>query len=167
MYSHVIIIELIAVKDAPSPPLIAAIPIDLFLKSIAVHRVSQLVRLLFSYCFPVKSANSSAQTAAPCIADPWLAISIAQCTFLAVQLHVNQWFSPPPSSSPYFQYLWNSTENNPANMTDSKYFTTTKKGEIFELKSELNNDKKEKKKEAVKKVILLFFSPTATLIAIG
>lgn len=39
-------------------------------------------------------------------------------------------------------------------MTDSKYFTTTKKGEIFELKSELNNDKKEKKKEAVKKVIV-------------
>lgn len=38
-------------------------------------------------------------------------------------------------------------------MTDSKYFTTTKKGEIFELKSELNSDKKEKKKEAVKKVI--------------
>lgn len=37
-------------------------------------------------------------------------------------------------------------------MSDSKYFTTTKKGEIFELKSELNNDKKEKKKEAVKKV---------------
>jgi ACT domain-containing protein len=37
-------------------------------------------------------------------------------------------------------------------MTDSKYFTTTKKGEIFELKSELNNDKKEKKREAVKKV---------------
>lgn len=50
-----------------------------------------------------------------------------------------------------FQYLWNNTEN-PATMTDSKYFTTTKKGEIFELKSELNNDKKEKKKEAVKKV---------------
>lgn len=40
-------------------------------------------------------------------------------------------------------------------MTDSKYFTTTKKGEIFELKSELNNDKKEKKKEAVKKVQLI------------
>ncbi|XP_029427719.1 AP-1 complex subunit beta-1 isoform X2 [Rhinatrema bivittatum] len=39
------------------------------------------------------------------------------------------------------------------NMTDSKYFTTTKKGEIFELKAELNSDKKEKKKEAVKKVI--------------
>ncbi|XP_057687264.1 AP-1 complex subunit beta-1 isoform X4 [Corythoichthys intestinalis] len=38
-------------------------------------------------------------------------------------------------------------------MTDSKYFTTTKKGEIFELKAELNSDKKEKKKEAVKKVI--------------
>ncbi|RCN49467.1 adaptin region [Ancylostoma caninum] len=38
-------------------------------------------------------------------------------------------------------------------MTDSKYFTTTKKGEIFELKTELNSDKKEKKREAVKKVI--------------
>lgn len=38
-------------------------------------------------------------------------------------------------------------------MSDSKYFTTTKKGEIFELKSELNSDKKEKKREAVKKVI--------------
>ena len=37
-------------------------------------------------------------------------------------------------------------------MTDSKYFTTTKKGEIFELKSELNSDKKDKKREAVKKV---------------
>ena len=32
-------------------------------------------------------------------------------------------------------------------MTDSKYFTTTKKGEIFELKSELNSDKKERKRE--------------------
>ena len=40
-------------------------------------------------------------------------------------------------------------------MTDSKYFTTTKKGEIFELKSELNSDKKEKKKEAVTKVCFL------------
>ncbi|CAC5413441.1 unnamed protein product [Mytilus coruscus] len=38
-------------------------------------------------------------------------------------------------------------------MTDSKYFTTTKKGEIFELKSELQSEKREKKKEAVKKVI--------------
>ncbi|KAF3827693.1 hypothetical protein GH733_000928 [Mirounga leonina] len=38
-------------------------------------------------------------------------------------------------------------------MTDSKYFTTNKKGEIFELKAELNNEKKEKTKEAVKKVI--------------
>ncbi|KAM9677895.1 LOW QUALITY PROTEIN: AP-2 complex subunit beta-like [Trichechus inunguis] len=38
-------------------------------------------------------------------------------------------------------------------MTDSKYFTTNKKGEIFELKAELNNKKKEKRKEAVKKVI--------------
>ena len=41
----------------------------------------------------------------------------------------------------------------PDKMTDSKYFTTTKKGEIFELKSELNSDKKERKREAVKKVI--------------
>lgn len=40
-----------------------------------------------------------------------------------------------------------------AKTTDSKYFTTTKKGEIFELKAELHSDKKEKKKEAVKKVI--------------
>lgn len=47
---------------------------------------------------------------------------------------------------------------NPLKMTDSKYFTTTKKGEIFELKSELNNDKKEKKKEAVKKVYFLLSS---------
>ncbi|KAI6188765.1 AP complex subunit beta [Aphelenchoides besseyi] len=38
-------------------------------------------------------------------------------------------------------------------MTDAKYFTTTKKGEIFELKTELNSDKKDKKREAVKKVI--------------
>ncbi|XP_030273014.1 AP-1 complex subunit beta-1 isoform X4 [Sparus aurata] len=47
------------------------------------------------------------------------------------------------------------TENRQfgSKMTDSKYFTTTKKGEIFELKAELNSDKKEKKKEAVKKVI--------------
>lgn len=43
-------------------------------------------------------------------------------------------------------------------MTDSKYFTTTKKGEIFELKSELQNEKKEKKKEAVKKVRQVTFS---------
>lgn len=42
-------------------------------------------------------------------------------------------------------------------MTDAKYFTTTKKGEIFELKSELNNDKKEKKKEAVKKVDIFIY----------
>uniref|UniRef100_A0A2I3HIL2 AP complex subunit beta n=1 Tax=Nomascus leucogenys TaxID=61853 RepID=A0A2I3HIL2_NOMLE len=38
-------------------------------------------------------------------------------------------------------------------MTDSKYFATNKKAEIFELKAELNNEKKEKRKEAVKKVI--------------
>lgn len=36
---------------------------------------------------------------------------------------------------------------------DSKYFQTTKKGEIGELKEELANPKMEKKKEAVKKVI--------------
>jgi len=42
---------------------------------------------------------------------------------------------------------------NTNKQTDSKYFTTTKKGEIFELKGELNSDKKERKKEAVKKVI--------------
>ncbi|ELK28478.1 AP-2 complex subunit beta [Myotis davidii] len=38
-------------------------------------------------------------------------------------------------------------------ITDPKYFTTNKKGEIFELKAELNNEKEEKRKEAVKKVI--------------
>jgi len=38
-------------------------------------------------------------------------------------------------------------------MTDAKYFANTKKGEIFELKSELSSDKKEKRREAVKKVI--------------
>ena len=42
-------------------------------------------------------------------------------------------------------------------MSDSKYFTTTKKGEIFELKSELNSDKKEKKREAVKKVWFIIY----------
>jgi len=36
---------------------------------------------------------------------------------------------------------------------DSKYFQTTKKGEIHELREELNNPKMEKKKDAVKKVI--------------
>jgi len=38
-------------------------------------------------------------------------------------------------------------------MSDSKYFQTTKKGEIHELKEELNSQKEDKKKEAVKKVI--------------
>jgi len=38
-------------------------------------------------------------------------------------------------------------------MTDAKYFTTTKKGEIHELQEELNNGKEDKRKEAVKKVI--------------
>jgi hypothetical protein len=36
---------------------------------------------------------------------------------------------------------------------DSKYFATTKKGEMHELKEELNSSKEDKKKEAVKKVI--------------
>nr|CDS20191.1 AP 1 complex subunit beta 1 [Echinococcus granulosus] len=49
---------------------------------------------------------------------------------------------------PWFQKV-----TNQAKTTDSKYFTTTKKGEIFELKAELQSEKKEKKKEAVKKVI--------------
>jgi len=40
-------------------------------------------------------------------------------------------------------------------MTDSKYFTTTKKGEIYELKAELNQHKMDRKKEAVKKVIAI------------
>jgi len=38
-------------------------------------------------------------------------------------------------------------------MSDSKYFQTTKKGEIHELKEELNSQREDKKKEAVKKVI--------------
>jgi len=38
-------------------------------------------------------------------------------------------------------------------MSDSKYFQTTKKGEIHELKEELNSQGESKKKEAVKKVI--------------
>lgn len=40
-----------------------------------------------------------------------------------------------------------------AKSTDAKYFTTTKKGEIHELKADLCSEKLEKKKEAVKKVI--------------
>ena len=36
---------------------------------------------------------------------------------------------------------------------DSKYFSTTKKGEIRELQDELGNQDREKKKDAVKKVI--------------
>ena len=42
-------------------------------------------------------------------------------------------------------------------MTDSKYFTTTKKGEVFELRADLSSDRKDKKKDAVKKVSLTFF----------
>ena len=38
-------------------------------------------------------------------------------------------------------------------MTDYKYFTANKKGEILELKAKLNSEMKEKRKEAVKKVI--------------
>eukprot|EP00117_Sycon_ciliatum_P021503 scpid30341/ scgid18829/ AP-2 complex subunit beta; AP105B; Adapter-related protein complex 2 beta subunit; Adaptor protein complex AP-2 subunit beta; Beta-2-adaptin; Beta-adaptin; Clathrin assembly protein complex 2 beta large chain; Plasma membrane adaptor HA2/AP2 adaptin beta subunit len=40
-------------------------------------------------------------------------------------------------------------------MTDSKYFSTTKKGEIAELKAELHGDKRDKKREAVKKIIAM------------
>ena len=39
-------------------------------------------------------------------------------------------------------------------MTDSKYFTTTKKGEVFELRADLSSDRKDKKKDAVKKVTM-------------
>lgn len=38
-------------------------------------------------------------------------------------------------------------------MSDARYFTTTKKGEMFELKADLNSERKDKRKEAVKKVI--------------
>eukprot|EP00731_Ephydatia_muelleri_P022589 Em0015g172a len=38
-------------------------------------------------------------------------------------------------------------------MSDSKYFNTTKKGELAELKADLQSDKKDRKKEAVKKII--------------
>eukprot|EP01126_Amoeba_proteus_P024726 TRINITY_DN24838_c0_g1_i2.p1 TRINITY_DN24838_c0_g1~~TRINITY_DN24838_c0_g1_i2.p1 ORF type:complete len:109 (-),score=17.17 TRINITY_DN24838_c0_g1_i2:227-553(-) len=40
-------------------------------------------------------------------------------------------------------------------MADAKYFQSTKKGEISELKVDLNSLKEEVKKEAVKKVIAL------------
>ena len=43
-------------------------------------------------------------------------------------------------------------------MTDSKYFTTTKKGELFELRADLVSDRKDKKKDAVKKVCHFFSS---------
>lgn len=49
-------------------------------------------------------------------------------------------------------------------MTDAKYFTTTKKGEIFELKNELNSDKKEKKREAVKKLIFFLIKIIKSII---
>jgi len=38
-------------------------------------------------------------------------------------------------------------------MTDAKYFTSTKKGEVHELQEELLNPREDKRKEAVKKVI--------------
>jgi len=41
----------------------------------------------------------------------------------------------------------------PPTMSDSKYFTTTKKGEIKELKRELDSPKENVKKDAVKKVL--------------
>ncbi len=37
-------------------------------------------------------------------------------------------------------------------MTDSKYFTSKKKGEVEELRAELDSPKENVKKEAVKKV---------------
>ncbi|PAA64094.1 hypothetical protein BOX15_Mlig023109g6, partial [Macrostomum lignano] len=48
---------------------------------------------------------------------------------------------------------WLQKVTTQAKTTDSKYFTTTRKGEIFELKAELNSERKDKRKEAVKKVI--------------
>eukprot|EP00658_Telonema_sp_P-2_P018414 TRINITY_DN17229_c0_g1_i10.p2 TRINITY_DN17229_c0_g1~~TRINITY_DN17229_c0_g1_i10.p2 ORF type:complete len:114 (+),score=30.34 TRINITY_DN17229_c0_g1_i10:193-534(+) len=38
-------------------------------------------------------------------------------------------------------------------MSDGKFFTTTKKGEIHELQQELNAQQEEQRKDAVKKVI--------------
>ena len=49
-------------------------------------------------------------------------------------------------------------------MTDSKYFTTTKKGELFELRADLVSDRKDKKKDAVKKVTFVSF-PFLTITA--
>ncbi|KAJ4839641.1 hypothetical protein Tsubulata_035884 [Turnera subulata] len=51
--------------------------------------------------------------------------------------------------------LTESSEAKQAGMSghDSKYFSTTKKGEIPELKEELNSQYKDKRKDAVKKVI--------------
>ncbi|XP_065663309.1 AP-1 complex subunit beta-1 isoform X2 [Hydra vulgaris] len=51
--------------------------------------------------------------------------------------------------------MHNYFNSNIKKMTDSKYFTTTKKGEIYELKAELNQHKTDRKKEAVKKVIAI------------
>lgn len=42
-------------------------------------------------------------------------------------------------------------------MTDSKYFTTNKNDEIFELKAALNSDEMDKKCDAMTKVIILIF----------
>ncbi|XP_003384157.1 PREDICTED: AP-1 complex subunit beta-1-like [Amphimedon queenslandica] len=38
-------------------------------------------------------------------------------------------------------------------MSDAKYFTTTKKGELAELRADLQGDKRDKKKDAIKKII--------------
>lgn len=38
-------------------------------------------------------------------------------------------------------------------MGDARYFSSSKRGEIHELKEELNSPNKEKKKEAIKKVM--------------
>lgn len=51
------------------------------------------------------------------------------------------------------QHLHNLAKKMAGLGTDSKFFTTTKKGETHELRQELNHQSREKKKSAVKKVI--------------
>ncbi|EHB13738.1 AP-2 complex subunit beta [Heterocephalus glaber] len=69
--------------------------------------------------------------------------------FIFYAMHMNKTFRRPETATPIGPHL----QIRSRITTDSKYFTTNKKGEIFELKAELNNEKKEKRKEAVKKVI--------------
>lgn len=49
-------------------------------------------------------------------------------------------------------------------MTDGKYFTTDKNGEIFELKAALNSDERDKKCAAMTKVIILIFMSVSLLL---